>query len=153
MALEGGCACGRVRYRLNNEPIMVQACHCKDCQRITGSAFVINAWIEASEVELLRGELKSHGLTGGSGRGNDVYFCPDCATYLWTDYHGAAGCLFVRVGTLDDPTALPPKANIFIKSKQPWLPLDEQLPRFEAFYNPAEFLPAESLARLGALNR
>lgn len=151
MVFDGGCACGTLRYRLNKPPIFVQACHCTDCQRITGSAFVVNAWIEASEVEMLAGETKSHQLAGGSGTPNDVHFCADCGTYLWTNYHGAAGCLFVRVGTLDDPGALPPRANIFTKSAQSWLPLSKDLPRFEGFYDPAEFLPEESLARLGAL--
>lgn len=151
MKFEGGCACGALRYQLNKSPIFVQACHCTDCQRITGSAFVVNAWIEASEVEMLAGETKHHQLAGGSGTPNDVHFCADCGTYLWTNYHGAAGCLFVRVGTLDDPGALPPRANIFTKSAQSWLPLSEDLPRFEGFYDPAEFLPEESLARLGAL--
>jgi hypothetical protein len=111
----------------------------------------VNAWIEASEVEMLAGETKSHQLAGGSGTPNDVHFCADCGTYLWTNYHGAAGCLFVRAGTLDDPGALPPRANIFTKSAQSWLPLSEDLPRFEGFYDPEEFLPEESLARLRAL--
>ena len=151
MALEGGCACGGVRYRLNRAPVFVQACHCTDCQRLTGSAFVINAWIERSEVEVTSGAPAHHALQGGSGTQHDVHFCPACATYLWSDYHGAVGSLFVRVGTLDDPRAIPPRAQIFTRSKQPWVVLPSDMPAFDGFYNPMEFLPEDSLARLAAL--
>ena len=44
--LEGGCACGKMRYRLESKPMIVHCCHCRDCQRQTGSAFVLNALIE-----------------------------------------------------------------------------------------------------------
>src|SRR5260370_26076799 len=52
--LEGGCACGEVRYRLTSEPLFTHCCHCLNCQRQTGNAFVINLLIEADRVELLR---------------------------------------------------------------------------------------------------
>ena len=151
MEMLGGCACGAVRYRLGREPIYVQACHCRDCQRITGSAFVVNMWIEEAEVEVVSGSLKSFELKGGSGRPHDVFFCQDCATYVWSRYQGATGSLFVRAGTLDDPDQVRPLAHIFTASKQDWVPLPENTPVFEAFYNPAEHLPKESLQRLQAI--
>ena len=74
MERTGGCACGAVRYRLGREPIYVPACHCRDCQRITSSAFVVNMWIEETEVELLSGTPESFALAGGSGRTHEVFF-------------------------------------------------------------------------------
>lgn len=147
----GQCSCGAIRYRLNREPVYVQACHCRDCQRITGSAFVINMWIEESEVALLSGCPSSFALKGGSGRPHEVFFCPDCATYVWSRYHGAPGSLFVRAGTLDNPDQVAPRAHIFTASKQHWVPLPENTPSFEGFYNPSEHLPKESLQRLQAM--
>lgn len=110
-------------------------------------------WIEEAEVELLSGSVKSFGLKGGSGRPHDVFFCADCATYVWSRYQGASGSLFVRAGTLDDPDQVRPLAQIFTASKQDWVRLPENTPVFEGFYNPAEHLPGESLQRLQAIGR
>lgn len=144
----GGCACGAVRYVLRSAPIVVHACHCTDCQRLTGSAFVLNAWIEKDEVELLSGDLASFAFTD-EGRNNSVHFCPRCGTYLWTEY--MPGFWFVRVGTLDDPKAFPPDLHIFTRSKQPWLPLPDDVPVFAEYYDRNKVWPAESLRRFRAV--
>jgi Glutathione-dependent formaldehyde-activating enzyme len=67
-ALEGGCACGEMRYRLQSKPMFVHCCHCRECQRQTGSAFVINALIETSRVERLAGETEAVPVPTESGR-------------------------------------------------------------------------------------
>src|SRR5262249_16833283 len=67
MNLEGGCACRAIRYRLTDTPLIVHACHCRDCQRLTGSAFVINIWIEKRCVEASGVAPSSFELTTGSG--------------------------------------------------------------------------------------
>ena len=84
MTLEGGCACGAVRYALTNGPLIVHACHCRDCQRITGSAFVINNWIEEKCVAASGRAPKSFTLHGGSGKRHDVFFCDTCGTTVWS---------------------------------------------------------------------
>src|SRR5262245_55742736 len=111
--LEGGCACGAVRYRLEAEPMIVHCCHCLDCQRQTGSAFVLNALIEADRVTLLAGEPKPSAMPTDSGRPHDVHRCPNCGTAVWSNYGGIAALRFVRVGTLDDPSALAPDVHIY----------------------------------------
>ena len=152
MNLQGGCACGAIRYRLTAAPLVVHACHCRDCQRLTGSAFVANMWIEEQLVEVTGSEPRSHRLTGGSGKPHDVFFCSSCGTYVWSRYHGAPGqSLFVRAGTLDDPAAVRPDVHIFTRSKVPWLPLPDDARVFEAFYTLNEVWSAESRARLKAL--
>jgi hypothetical protein len=146
--LTGGCACGAIRYKLTERPLIVHACHCRDCQRLTGSAFVINLWIERKFVEA-DNEPKSFRLTGGSGKPHDVFFCEKCGTYLWSVYHAApAGSLFVHAGTLDQPENVKPDVHIFTRSKLPWLPLPNDVPAFEAFYKIDEVWPAESKQRL-----
>ena len=146
--IEGGCACGAVRYALKAAPMVVHACHCTDCQRLTGSAFALNAWIEKSQVDLLSGEPASFKFTTG-GRNNSVYFCSQCGTYVWTDYR--PGFWFVRAGTLDNPKALAPDVHIFTRSKQPWLELPDDVPLFEAYYDRDEVWPAGSLSRFRAV--
>src|SRR5262245_5467100 len=110
---EGGCACGEVRYRLASRPMFVNCCHCKDCQRQNASAFAINALIETDRIEMLSGEPRPTRMPTDSGRPHDVYRCPACQTALWSDYGGRPWVRFVRVGTLDEPSALPPDAHIF----------------------------------------
>ena len=149
MNREGGCACGAVRYELSAEPLIVNACHCRDCQRITGSAFVLNMWIERRFVTPSGDAPKSFKLTAGTGNPHEVFFCGSCATYLWSKYYAAPGdTVLVRAGTLDDPAAVKPNVHIFTRSKLPWLELPQDVPRFEAMYDLKDFFPAESYARL-----
>jgi hypothetical protein len=146
--LAGGCACGAIRYKLAEPPLIVHACHCRDCQRITGSAFVINLWIERKFVESNL-TPKSFRLTAGSGKPLDVFFCDKCGTYLWSVYHAAPGdCLFVRAGTLDQPEQVKPDVHIFTRSKLPWLQLPKDALAFKTFYNLDEIWPAQSKERL-----
>jgi hypothetical protein len=149
--LTGGCACGAIRYKLTASPLIVHACHCRDCQRITGSAFVINIWIERKFVESDSPAPKSFRLAGGSGKSHDVFFCSECGVYLWSRYHGAPGdFLFVRAGTLDNPDVVTPDVHIFTRSKVPWLNLPANRPIFESFYKLPEVWRPESLARFRA---
>src|SRR5579863_200384 len=104
--LEGGCACGAVRYRLTSPPMFVNCCHCLDCQRQTGSAFAINAIIETDRVAVEKGEIVITTAPADSGSPLPIYRCAACGTSLWTDYSRRRTTLFVRVGTLDDPRAL-----------------------------------------------
>ncbi len=149
MDRKGRCACGGLRYKLTADPLIVHACHCRDCQRITGSAFVINLWIESRFLEASSGAAKSFKLTGGSGNHHEVFFCGECGTYLWSKYHGAPGdALFVRAGTLDKPDSVKPDVHIFTRSKLPWLDLPKGVPAFKTFYKIKEVWPAESQERL-----
>jgi hypothetical protein len=149
MNLEGGCACGNIRYKLTASPLIVHACHCRDCQRLTGSAFVINIWIERKFVEALSATPKSFRLGGGSGKDHEVFFCDQCGTYVWSRYQIAPGdALFVRAGTLDNPKAVKPDVHIFTRSKMPWLSLPENVPEFKSIYKLEEFWPAASKERL-----
>src|SRR5262249_28027204 len=124
MALDGGCACGAIRYTLTNTPLIVHACHCRDCQRLTGSAFVINIWIETKFVETRGAAPESFKLRAPSRRPHEVFFCGRCGTTLWSRYHAVrSDCRFVRAGTLDDPDVGRPDVHIYTRSKVPWLVL------------------------------
>lgn len=147
-ALEGGCACRRVRYRITAKPIFVHCCHCRWCQRETGSAFVLNAMIEAGRVEVLKGSPQAVMTPSESGKGQKITRCPHCMVALWSNYAGAGDAVhFVRVGTLDEPDRVPPDIHIFTDSKQPWVVLPEGTPSFAEFYNRKEVWPADALAR------
>jgi hypothetical protein len=151
--LEGGCACGAVRYRMGREPMFVHCCHCRDCQRQTGTAFVLNALIETERVELLSGDPAPHVMPTDSGRSHTVYGCPACGTAVWSEYGGVKVLRFIRVGTVDDPSALPPDVHIYTRSKLPWLTLTDGKPSFEAYYDSKQLWPAASLERRRAIFR
>jgi hypothetical protein len=149
--LVGGCACGALRYRLGSAPMFVHCCHCRDCQRQTGSAFVINALIETDRVELQSGDPQPSTMPTDSGRPHHIYRCPTCGTAVWSEYGGLKVLRFVRVGTLDDPGALTPDVHIYVRSKLPWVALPESVPAFEAYYDSKKLWPAESLERRRAI--
>lgn len=148
MNLNGGCACGAVRYALTRTPMIVHACHCRDCQRLTGSAFATNMWIERKFVEASGAAPVPHRVTAGSGKPHEIFSCPNCGTALWSKYHAAPGdTLLVRAGTLDDPAAVAPDVHIFTRSKVKWLELPKGARSFEAYYRRDEVWPPESLER------
>ncbi|MGH7864371.1 MAG: GFA family protein, partial [Candidatus Binataceae bacterium] len=136
MNLSGGCSCSALRYKLTASPLIVHACHCRDCQRITGSAFVINIWIEKEFVRSDGAAPKSFTLKGGTGKDHEVFFCAKCGTYVWSRYEAAPGdSLFVRAGTLDKPHTIAPDVHIFTRSKLPWLKLPEDARSFASIYS------------------
>src|SRR6201988_2649910 len=137
---------------MTTKPLFVNCCHCRWCQRETGSAFVLNAMIEADRVELLRGQPNMVMTPSASGKGQKIWRCPDCHVALWSNYSGAGDSVrFVRVGTLDNPDAMPPDIHIFTSSKQPWVVLPAGTPAVPEYYDRKQLWPAESLARLDAL--
>jgi hypothetical protein len=147
----GGCACRAIRYRVTNSPLIIHACHCRDCQRVTGGAFVINLWIERKFVDADHALPRSCRLSGGSGNPHDVFFCGICGTTLWSRYHIVrSDCLFVRAGTLDQPESVRPDVHIFTRSKVPWLDLPSGTVRFDSTYKIDEVWPPASKDRLRA---
>jgi len=131
--------------------MFVNCCHCRDCQRQTGSAFVINAIIEADRVVVSGEEPVAIQVPTDSGRPHLIHRCRSCQVALWSIYGGRHQVRFVRVGTLEDPTALQPDAHIFTRSKLPWVILPASAPAFEVYYEMNQLWPAASLERRKAL--
>jgi hypothetical protein len=149
---DGGCTCRHVRYRMTTNPLFVHCCHCSWCQRETGSAFALNAMIEADRVKLLAGDVVVVDTPSLSGKGQRISRCPECRVAVWSNYAGAGEAIrFVRVGTLDEPTRLPPDIHIYTETKQPWLTLPSDTPAVVEYYRASERWPAESLERRAAL--
>ena len=146
---EGGCSCGEIRYRLTSDPLFTHCCHCLNCQRQTGSAFVINVLIETDRVELLAGEPQPVDVPRGGGKKQRIFRCPTCQVALFSRYT-RAGIRFVRAGTLDDPSSVSPDVHIYTRSKLPWVTLPESVPAFEEYYDTQALWPAESYARVRA---
>ena len=129
--------------------MFVHCCHCRNCQRQTGSAFVVNLLIEAERLEVFRGTPQAIEVPRDDGSGQRIFRCPDCQVAVFSDY-GAPDVLFVRAGTLDDHTGITPDVHIFTRSKVAWMTLPEGAPAFEAYYDSQKLWPADSLRRLQA---
>jgi hypothetical protein len=147
---EGGCACGAVRYRLASDPLFTHCCHCLSCQRQTGSAFVINLLIEADRVELLAGDPRPVDVPRDDGSKQRIYRCPDCQVAVFSEY-GRREVLFVRGGTLDQPSSVTPDVHIYTRSKLDWIALPESAPAFDVYYDSKALWPPDSLERLRAV--
>jgi hypothetical protein len=147
--VEGGCSCGAVRYRLADEPLFVNCCHCLNCQRQTGSAFVINVLIESDRVEVVAGEPVSVDVPRDDGTVQRIYRCSNCQVALFSDYTRPE-IWFVRAGTLDEPASVAPDAHIYTRSKLPWVTIPEGVPAFDVYYDSKTLWPPASLARLRA---
>jgi hypothetical protein len=150
--MEGGCSCGAVRYRLTSGPLFVHCCHCLNCQRQTGSAFVINLLIETDRVELLAGEPQPVDVPRDDGSVQRIYRCATCEIAVYSQYT-SPDFRYVRAGTLDEPRGITPDVHIFTKSKVDWVVLPESMPAFEVFYDMDEQWPAASLERVEAIMR
>lgn len=145
---DGGCTCRFVRYRVASKPLFVHCCHCRWCQRETGTSFALNALIESDRVQLLHGEVEIINTRSNSGKGQKISRCPKCHIAVWSNYAGAGDAIrFIRVGTLDEPGGLPPDIHIYTDSKQPWVIIPPDMPSVPEYYRASEKWPKESLER------
>jgi len=150
--LEGGCSCRAVRYSVVGSPMIVHCCHCRYCQRETGSAFVLNALYEADRVRLTGPALEVVLTPSASGKGQKIQRCPTCRIAVFSNYpQSGDGVRFVRVGTLDNPDACPPDVHIYTQSKQPWVVLPRDARAFDAFYDPKQTWSQDAQQRWRAL--
>jgi hypothetical protein len=147
---EGGCSCGAVRYRLTAEPLFVHCCHCLNCQRQTGSAFVVNMLVEADRVQLQAGDPVVVDAPRDDGSVQRIFRCSACQVAVFSEY-GWPELRFVRAGTLDEPAAVRPDVHIYTRSKLPWVTLPDDTPAFDAYYDSRALWPTASLERLDAI--
>jgi len=149
--MEGGCACGGVRYRMMCAPMFVHCCHCTWCQRESGAAFALNALIEAANVEVVKGESERVLTPSNSGRGQIFTRCSDCRIALWSNYSGAGNKVhFIRVGTLDQAGLIEPDIHIFTSTKVPWVQLPDDVPVMKEYYRRSTHWSPDSLERYNA---
>lgn len=148
---DGGCTCRHVRYRVTRTPLIVHACHCRWCQRETGTSYAHNALVEADQVQLLAGAVVVVSTPAASGKDQLISRCPKCQVAVWSNYAISGEAIrFIRVGTLDEPQRMPPDMHIYTESKQPWVVIPPNMPAVPAFYKVPEVWPQASLERYRA---
>jgi hypothetical protein len=125
MIREGGCLCGAVRFKAEDEPINVRICHCRNCQKAMGSPFYARALFDQKALTV-EGETASYPSSARLGR----VFCKACGTRLfsWRTNGTAAG---VSLAAFDDRNAFAPTEHIWVSEKMNWLRLDDGLPQYQ----------------------
>jgi hypothetical protein len=122
MQVDGGCHCGRIAYRAEIDPQLVELCHCTDCQVMSGSAFRIVVPTAESNFELLSGMLKTYVKTGESGNKRIQAFCPECGTHIYSTSVGEGSRTFgLRVGAIKQRHKLPPTKQYWVRSAHAWV--------------------------------
>ena len=143
MAIEGGCRCGAVRYRVNADAMPpVYCCHCLVCQTWSGSAFTQQAVVAESQIETIAGEVEIYLNITESGAESTQRLCGSCHTRLWNTNSARPGVAVIRAGTLDASAGLIPLAHIWTKRKQPWIEIGEGIPQWLEGAPPAGFMAA-----------
>lgn len=126
----GGCVCGAARYAVTGEPLSVHACHCTDCQALSGSAFGLSMVLHASDLQLNSGTVTENRFSTDHNTMHR-HHCERCGTALWFSSPAYADIIALKPGTLDDTSGLRPIAHMWVRSAQPWLRLDDGLPVFD----------------------
>ncbi|MEQ1770968.1 MAG: GFA family protein [Devosia sp.] len=128
--VEGGCQCGAVRYQLEASPLAVYACHCKDCQRFSGTTHTLSMVVRADTVKLTKGSLTGFAKAADSGRTVRMLGCAQCGTKVWNEPLSSPDLIIMKPGTLDDLSWAKPIGNIWTDRKVPWVEIDPDVPNF-----------------------
>ena len=121
LPLKGGCHCGAVGYELSAPPLSIYNCHCTNCQKITGSAFVVSTIIREDSFSFAKGSPKQVEWSADSGAKRWGRFCGDCGSRIVHGQTPSNGFLSLRAGTFDDTGWVQPVGDIWTKSAQPWV--------------------------------
>lgn len=130
LPLTGSCQCGAVTYEVTEEPLAALACHCKDCQKLSASAYSTTVQVRADALKIT-GELKVFERIADSGRRNFAYFCPDCGNRIYHQDPEAPGMKRLKAGTLNNAPIPEPKVHVWVSRKQPWVVIPDGIPAFE----------------------
>ena len=131
--MTGGCLCGAIRYEAAGEPVFALLCHCRDCQRQSGSAYGAGLRLPAAGFRVTAGDPKLYLKAADSGNTISRAFCGDCGTMVFLRVSARPDLVAIRAGTLDDPSVFRPEADIFVRSAQPWDHMDPDLPKHDTY--------------------
>ena len=128
--IEGSCQCGGVKYRLLEAPQMVVACHCKECQKLSTSAFSITAMVKASGIAF-EGEMTEWSRLADSGNISGAKFCPTCGNRIYHFNPAEPDVIKLKPSNLSDTSIIKPVAHVWVSEKQDWYDIPEGVKVFE----------------------
>ena len=130
-AFTGGCLCGAIRYRAAGDPIASGACHCRDCQYVSGGAPAHVIIMLEGDVTITKGNPRACWSTSVKGNRVARHFCGECGTPLFAENAAHPEFLPIKIGSLDDPSWFRPGGHIWVSSAQPWHHIDSALPQWD----------------------
>jgi len=145
--MTGSCQCGQVRYEVGKEPLATVACHCRDCQKLSASAFSITMVIPADSFRLLQGELRSFERATASGGSAICHFCPTCGNRVYHVDPQNPAFYRLKPGGLDDTSQIVPQAHVWVSRAQPWFEFPAGIPTFETQPDLKAFLAQQQQAQ------
>ena len=128
--IDGACQCGRVRYRLLADPLMVVACHCRECQKLSTSAFSLTAVVRTEDI-VFQGEMKEWRRTADSGNINGAKFCPGCGNRIYHFNPDEPDKIKLKPANLSDTGIIQPQAHVWVSEKQAWFSIPEGVKTFD----------------------
>lgn len=137
----GGCLCGNISYECSAEPIVMGNCHCRDCQKATGTAYAAAMLVPRNAVTIA-GDVKYYDVTGDSGGTVSRGFCPNCGSRLFSK-PPIPELMGIMAGSLDDPTWFQPTIDVYAASAQPWDCMNPDLAKFEKMPPPKNLQVAD----------
>ncbi len=126
----GGCLCGAVRYKSDADPVVTGVCHCRHCQRQTGTSFSVLVAVPKGSLRFEGQALAAFNDVGESGQPVIRRFCPKCGSPIFSDVAVTPTLDWIKAGTLDDVSWLKPQMNIWCETAQPWVSMSEGVPQF-----------------------
>lgn len=146
----GSCLCGEITFKITAEPLFVHACHCTNCQKLTGTSYWLSMLVLAKDFQITSGEPdivcppQQHGVA-------TKHFCGKCGCNIYGTHTYLNNLVLPATGTFEKTDWFKPQAHTYIRSKQPWVKISDAVPSFEASYDREEAWPKESLDRLNAI--
>ena len=131
--LTGGCLCGAIRYDMAGEPVFSSQCHCRDCQRASGSAYIATMRVPAAGFRITHGTPKCYVTAADSGSEVIRAFCGNCGSPIYSQVSARPDLVGLRVTSLDDPSWFRADAHIFVKSAQPWDQINPAIPKYDTY--------------------
>ncbi len=137
LELNGGCACGSIRYECKSTPILTYKCHCRDCQRGSGCGYLAFLWVHSDKLHLTSNQPRYYAVHGESGRELKRGFCPECGSNVLVQ-PSVPFLTFIVASSLDDPSIFEPQLELWTSSAQPWDMLDTSLRHFDQQFTDEE---------------
>ena len=126
----GGCLCGNIRYEFKRKDVVSAGhCHCKDCQRITGSGKATIVFIRTNDLKINE-DYKVFSVTGYDGTNVHRGFCPNCGSPIISFVTEQPNLRFIKAGSLDNSDWLKIESSFWSVSSCKWDPVNESLPSY-----------------------
>lgn len=129
-SITGSCLCGGVTYSVSSDPLRMAQCHCKGCQRASGTGHMSLAFFKQDDVTV-NGTVHEYVSTADSGNENTRSFCPTCGSRMFGRNSSKPGIMALAVGTADDNSWFSPQAIVYNKDKPAWDHMASDLPAFD----------------------